>query len=173
MQCPSCDLPMRSEAIEGETLDRCSNCGGEFCTHQALRRLLIAHAPAPDAPATAYVRPSPLSDPMRYRKCPVCAAMMLRKNYRETSGIVVDVCAAHGVWLDRGELGMVFEFVATGAFAKADRDSARRADDRRRLDTFARDLRRAGPGHYIGSHMAAPVEGLVDLAVLVPDLDDE
>ena len=102
MRCPSCDLPMRSEAIGGENLDRCSNCGGEFCTHQALRRLLIAHAPAPD-----------------------------------------------------------------------ERDSARRSEDRRQLDAFARDLRRAGPGHYIGSHMAVPVEGLVDLAILVPDVDDE
>jgi Zn-finger nucleic acid-binding protein len=127
----------------------------------------------PDAPATAYVRPSPLSDPMRYRKCPTCLEMMLRKNFRETSGIVVDVCSAHGVWFDRGELGMVFEFLASGAFAKAERDTVRRADTRRRLDAFAQDLRKAGPGHYIGSHMAAPIDGFVDLAMLVPDLDDE
>src|SRR5438552_10592030 len=71
MQCPSCDLTMRSEVVGEETIDRCKTCGGEFCTHQALRRLLFAHAPAPDAPARAYARPSPLSDPMRYRKCPV------------------------------------------------------------------------------------------------------
>src|SRR5690349_4384648 len=122
MQCPSCDLPMGSEGIGGEALYRCSACGGEFCTHQVLRRLLFAHAPAPNAPARVYVRPSPLSDPMRYRKCPACQEMMLRKNFRETSGIIVDVCSAHGVWFDRGELGMVFEFVATGAFAKAERE---------------------------------------------------
>ncbi len=29
---------------------------------------------------------------------------VLRRNFRESSGIVVDVCAPHGVWLDRGEL---------------------------------------------------------------------
>jgi Zn-finger nucleic acid-binding protein len=96
--------------------------------------------------------------------------MMLRKNFRETSGIIVDVCSAHGFWFDRGELGMVFEFVATGAFAKAEREGARRAEDRRRLDGFLKDLRKAGPGHYLGSHMA-PIDGLADLAMLIPDLD--
>jgi Zn-finger nucleic acid-binding protein len=173
MQRASRDLPMGSEGIRGETLDRCNACGGEFCTHQALRRLLFAHAPASNAPARVYVRPSPLSDPMRYRKCAACHEMMLRKNFRETSGIIVDVCSAHGIWFDGGELGMVFEFVATGAFAKAERESTRRAEDRRRLDEFARDLRKAGPVHYLGSHMGAPTEGLADLAMLVPDLDDD
>jgi hypothetical protein len=34
-------------------------------------------------------------------------------------------------------------------------------------------LHRAGPGHYIGSHMGAPVEGLADIAILMPDFDDD
>jgi Zn-finger nucleic acid-binding protein len=99
--------------------------------------------------------------------------MMLRKNFRDSSGIVVDVCSAHGIWFDRGELGMVFDFVETGALANAERDTARRADSRRRLDAFERDLRKAGPGHYIGSHMAGPIEGLADIAMLIPDIDSD
>jgi Zn-finger nucleic acid-binding protein len=173
MQCPTCDQAMQAQTLCGETIERCFTCDGEFCTHQTLRRLLSAHAPAPGAPAGAYVRPSPLSDPVRYRKCPACRDMMLRKNFRDSSGIVVDVCSAHGIWFDRGELGMVFKFVATGAFAKAERDTVRRSDARRRLDVFERDLRKAGPRHYIGSHMAGSVEGLADIAMLVPDLDSD
>ena len=173
MQCPSCDLPTQTETVGGETLERCNGCGGEFCTHQTLRKLLAAHAPEPGAPTGSYDRPSPLSDPMRYRKCPACREMMSRKNFRDSSGIVVDVCSAHGVWFDRGELGMVFAFVETGALAKAERDTARRADSRRQLDAFERDLRKAGPAHYIGSHMAGPIEGLVDIAMLIPDIDDD
>ena len=65
---------------------------------------------------------------MRYRKCPVCGDMMTRKNFRESSGIVIDICSAHGIWFDQGELAMVFEFAATGALAKAERDAAGRTE---------------------------------------------
>jgi hypothetical protein len=32
---------------------------------------------------------------------------------------------------------------------------------------------KAGPGHYIGSHMAGPIDGLADIAMLIPDVDDD
>jgi Zn-finger nucleic acid-binding protein len=99
--------------------------------------------------------------------------MMLRQNFRESSGIVVDVCAAHGVWFDRGELAMVMDFATTGALAKAERDSAERADARRRLDTWSRDPRAVGPRHYVGGisrgGATVPIDALADIAWLVPD----
>lgn len=175
MQCPTCHLAMQDQTVGGEPLERCGTCGGEFSTHQSLRRLLAAHAPPPGASAGGYERPSPLSDPMRYKKCPACADMMLRKNFRDSSGIVVDICSSHGVWFDRGELGMVFAFVDTGAFARAERDAARRGDDRRRLDAFEEDLRSAGPRHYsgLGRGMGVPLDGLADIARIIPDMDDD
>ncbi len=75
---------------------------------------------------------------------------MLRRNFRETSGVVVDVCAAHGVWLDRGELATLIEFAATGAMAEAERRRGERADARKRLDAWGDDLRAVGPRHYVG-----------------------
>ncbi len=60
--------------------------------------------------------------------------MMLRQNFRERSGIVVDVCAGHGVWFDRREFAKLIEFAATGALAKAERDIADQADARKRLE---------------------------------------
>ncbi|HEX4341027.1 MAG TPA: zf-TFIIB domain-containing protein [Polyangiaceae bacterium] len=59
--------------------------------------------PEPGARRTGYARPSPFSDPVRYLKCPACGEAMQRKNFRESSGIIVDVCPYHGVWFDRGE----------------------------------------------------------------------
>lgn len=70
--------------------------------------------------------------------------MMLRQNFRERSGIVVDVCAGHGVWFDRGEFAKLIEFAATGALAKAERDIADQADARKRLDELGQDLRAGG-----------------------------
>jgi Zn-finger nucleic acid-binding protein len=61
---------------------------------------------------------------------------MLRRNFRESSGIVVDVCAAHGVWFDDGELAKILEFARTGALAEADRRIAERAATRKRIDAF-------------------------------------
>jgi Zn-finger nucleic acid-binding protein len=75
---------------------------------------------------------------------------MLRQNFRESSGVVVDVCAAHGIWLDRGELATLIEFASTGAMAEAERRIGERADARKRLDAFGDDLRAVGPGHYMG-----------------------
>jgi Zn-finger nucleic acid-binding protein len=87
---------------------------------------------------------------------------MLRQNFRESSGVVVDVCAAHGIWLDRGELATLIEFASTGAMAEAERRIAGRAEARRRLDAFGDDLRAVGPRHYAGRAMI-PIDGLLAL----------
>jgi Zn-finger nucleic acid-binding protein len=49
---------------------------------------------------------------------------MSRRNFGERSGVIVDVCATHGVWFDAGELAKVVEFVATKGLPK---DALRRA----------------------------------------------
>ena len=38
------------------------------------------------------------------RPCPICGEKM---DSEKTQGILVDVCEAHGVWLDKGELSNV------------------------------------------------------------------
>ncbi len=86
------------------------------------------------------MRPSPLSDPVRYRKCPACGDVMARRNFLETSGVIIDVCTLDGVWFDRGELSTLFAFVESGAAARAEHDIAKRAEATRRLDAFERDL---------------------------------
>jgi len=161
---------MEAGAVDREFLERCPSCGGEFCAHEVLRSLLEAHLPKPGT-ERPYNRPSPLSDPVRYRKCPSCGELMHRRNFKDSSGIIVDVCTAHGVWFDKGELGMVLEFVNTGAFARAEREQARRAESRRQLDSFARRLQDAGPRHYVsvGGRICGPIEDL-QVAELIEDL---
>jgi Zn-finger nucleic acid-binding protein len=39
---------------------------------------------------------------------------MNRMNFGIRSGIVLDVCRAHGTWFDGGELGAVLDFVREG-----------------------------------------------------------
>lgn len=47
-------------------------------------------------------------------KCPICSKMMNRVNFGAKSGVVVDVCKDHGVWLDGGELRHLAEWMKAG-----------------------------------------------------------
>ena len=173
MQCPSCECCLDPALVSGEVVERCERCGGEFCTYEALRAILARHL-APDGSRGArYRAPSPLSDPVRYRKCPACSELMMRHNFRDSSGVVVDVCAAHGVWFDQGELATIVEFAATGALAKADERASERALARKELDAWGADLRAVGPRHYVGGlrGMSPPLDSLADIARFVPGFD--
>jgi Zn-finger nucleic acid-binding protein len=44
---------------------------------------------------------------------------MQRKNYEKRSGIVIDFCYKHGIWLDGGELIRIFEWVKAGGLKLA------------------------------------------------------
>jgi Zn-finger nucleic acid-binding protein len=154
--------------VAGEVVDRCIQCQGEFIDRNALGRLLTA-VEAQTSSRAPYSRPSPFTDPVRYRKCPVCGEMMLRRNFRESSGVVVDECAAHGVWLDRGELKALMAFAASGALAKAERDIMAREAAKKQIDAWGRDLRGVGPRHYVDTGMGHGGGSLVPLD-LVADL---
>jgi Zn-finger nucleic acid-binding protein len=53
-------------------------------------------------------------DPVQYLPCPVCHEMMTRKNWGTYSGVIVDICQAHGTWFDDRELEKVQEYVLLG-----------------------------------------------------------
>ena len=57
---------------------------------------------------------STLTEKVRYIKCPECAQMMNRFNFAKVSGVVVDECRAHGVWLDTDELAKIAAYVSSG-----------------------------------------------------------
>jgi len=52
--------------------------------------------------------------PVAYLKCPVCAVIMNRVNFGVRSGVVVDRCREHGIWLDGGELRRLCEWMKAG-----------------------------------------------------------
>ncbi len=55
---------------------------------------------------------------------------MGRSNFARVSGVIIDVCRAHGAWFDRGELAAIRRFLREGG--------ARRYERRRRLDALER-----------------------------------
>ncbi len=90
-------------------------------THDLLRALIEQREALGQAALSSADAPrgNPLADPVRYRPCPGCGHFMNRKNFGGVSGIVVDVCSAHGTFFDAGELPRVLEFVRRGGLAKA------------------------------------------------------
>ncbi len=44
---------------------------------------------------------------------------MNRKNFAHISGIIIDECGSHGVWLDAGELEKIRLFIVDGGLERA------------------------------------------------------
>jgi Zn-finger nucleic acid-binding protein len=60
---------------------------------------------------------------VRYVACPDCGKIMNRVNFARHSGVVVDVCKAHGTWFDKDELRQILEFIQAGGL-----DASRQRD---------------------------------------------
>ncbi len=124
LRCPLCHDALAEFRDGPGALFDCSLCGGQFVEHALLHDLLARHehpsvgedhdrhALRPHARTTAYI------------PCPACSALMNRKNFGLSSGIVVDVCKKHGTWFDLGELPRVLAFAASGGMEHARKRAA-------------------------------------------------
>ncbi|HEY5242911.1 MAG TPA: zf-TFIIB domain-containing protein, partial [Polyangiaceae bacterium] len=111
--CPRCprlllDDPERSGLS-------CAACGGVFLVHATLATRIDAERPV-DKPAhpPRHASQAQRESAVHYAWCPECRQTMARMNFGGHSGIVVDVCRAHGTWFDRGELEAALDFVRAG-----------------------------------------------------------
>lgn len=140
--CPRCDKPLsvaggeRAEGLEiTAMLHECLGCGGIFLDNKSLEAIVAKQGHAPhQAAGVAHVAPAASRhalDPVHYVKCPLCRAIMNRVNFGKRSGVIVDVCKAHGTWFDAGELTRAIEFVARGGL---DETKRRDEEDKRRLE---------------------------------------
>jgi len=61
---------------------------------------------------------------------------MNRKNFGRISGVLIDECNKHGVWLDAGELAKIQHFIADGGLDRArDREIAKTRTELKDLAT--------------------------------------
>lgn len=125
--CPVCDIVFDNINIglkERILVKRCNECDGVFITEDILEQLIKRekHERAKvDYRVLRFIQENPRQKKetvIRYRMCPICDNMMQRINYRAVSGVVVDRCLRHGVWLDGGELRQLFEWKKAGGSEK-------------------------------------------------------
>jgi Zn-finger nucleic acid-binding protein len=116
--CPACESPMRPSRVADVALYECPECHGLWVPgarfDELVQRATEARRAAAIPPAPRVHGGNPNARPLRYRKCPECAAFMLRKNFRRSSGVVIDVCHQHGTWLDADEIEEIAGFILSG-----------------------------------------------------------
>lgn len=120
--CPRCSVSLKTINLKADGkffIERCDECFGLFFDPGELEALL-------DTTVTNVfeinrVRLDNINSALgtrdftvTYIKCPVCATMMNRTNFGAKSGVIVDRCKEHGVWLDGGELRHLCEWVKAG-----------------------------------------------------------
>ena len=121
LPCPGCGRLMPPRSVGGVDVNECPNCNGLWVPGESFD-LLVSRAiearrdaQAEGAVSVPRVRGSnPAAQGVKYRKCPQCEAFMQRRNFRRSSGVIVDVCHQHGTWLDADELEQIAGFVLSG-----------------------------------------------------------
>ena len=132
--------------LGGIRLQECGKCFGLWLDTATFERICR------DAEQQAAVLGSRISmgapvalGPVRYLRCPHCRDLMHRVNFARCSGVIVDVCRAHGTWFDASELHRIVHFIRDGGMNRArEKEKADLADERQRLQSARTAL---GPDH--------------------------
>jgi len=120
--CPACARPLAASRVGDLETRACLACGGLWLDRAVFEQLgasrerqgaVLGALPAPPVPPVAAL------EPVQYRPCPGCGERMNRVNYARRSGVVLDVCKAHGLWFDRDELRRLLTFIAGGGLDRA------------------------------------------------------
>jgi Zn-finger nucleic acid-binding protein len=120
--CPVCHIPLQTIdlKVNGHLyIEHCQTCFGLFFDPGEIETLL-------DSSVSGVLNVNwqlidninqeryPTGQKVKYVKCPVCQMLMDRVNFGYRSGVVVDQCRAHGIWLDSGEISHLMEWKKAG-----------------------------------------------------------
>lgn len=169
LECPICGpgahLTSRNLTPHALPVLECASCAGMWLGHDHLRQIVdrakeraTAWDPTPSArkpaSATAFGVAPALAQPSApfYRPCPKCQKLMIRKNWGGGSGVLVDVCAAHGVWFDADELAAIVAWVRDGGLRR----------ERRRDELRERAAPRRSPAGQSGLAGSLPMSRVGD-----------
>ena len=119
LQCPLCTCEMKQRnvgIVEDVIIHHCDECDGIFVTEEDLQQTIKHHVGVVqviDHKTLRFILDHPRheNDTNRaYKQCPVCQETMRKLTYGAVSGVLIDRCLEHGVWLDSGELQQLFEW---------------------------------------------------------------
>lgn len=149
--CPHCRIPLKTIRLDLDPplqIERCDSCFGLFFDPGEVESLLnCAVSPVFDANPRLIGNINQdryrKEQKVKYLKCPVCGVLMNRVAFGLRSGVIVDRCLSHGVWLDGGEITHLLEWKKAGG---------QLLHDKKRAEQQAKNARlRNAPGAGIGS----------------------
>ncbi len=155
--CPRCDQPLEAIDLGLGTpffLDRCTKCLGLFFEEGELNAVIQSKAGQPER--IDYVRldrllaeetPDDFTS-VKYGKCPTCRKLMNRRSQGVRSGVIVDECREHGVWLDGGELRRILKWMRAGG---AEHDAIREAERARQEERNRESAKMLRPEMFRGT----------------------
>lgn len=120
--CPHCHIPLQTIELhlDGKVeIDRCNDCFGLFFDSGKIE-LLLEHAVSDVYDINIKQLDNINSEryqvdkQVKYIKCPSCQNFMLRRVFGYRSGVIIDQCKNHGIWLDSGEITHLLEWKKAG-----------------------------------------------------------
>ena len=129
--CPDCRQTLVARLAGVVGFAECARCGGLFLGQESFDAVARDAGTRERARALdAEPHPAAVAEPgFHYRPCPVCKKLMNRSNYGGGSGVIVDVCGPHGVFLDRGELTKIVDFLEKGGWDRVKKREKQRMEE--------------------------------------------
>jgi len=112
--CPRCKCPLEIYKYRKTELDICPQCSGLWLDAGEFKRLATEREAYADESIPYEYQKKPLPEEKGYLPCVRCGSLMIRKNFKRISGVLIDTCRDHGIWLDAGELEQIRCFIANG-----------------------------------------------------------
>jgi Zn-finger nucleic acid-binding protein len=139
--CPGCRTALRQITVGETPILECPKCDGLWIDADLFERLCADKAAHAAVLHRFTRRPATPGQQVQYRPCARCGKMMNRINFGRLSGTVVDVCRAHGTFLDPGELHGIVRFIQDGGLERArQREVEDLRSERQKLDAARRAL---------------------------------
>jgi Zn-finger nucleic acid-binding protein len=147
--CPRCKCALKTRQVENLEMHECGACGGLWlpvavfegiCQEVESRGIsarLVWEA------RTRHGFEVTDAEQVRYIPCPVCQSLMNRRNFADVSGVIIDTCRDHGIWLDNQELNRIIRFIESGGLKRSQDASERREQYSAALQTLGTPTVRA------------------------------
>ena len=121
LRCPECEVALNRLSVaigQGIEIGHCASCYGMFFSPGGVEHALSEGVSNADRLKIRQIdqvnRDRFNSKAVRYRFCPACLLPMRRFNFAARSGVIIDQCTNHGIWLDNGELIHLLEWKKSG-----------------------------------------------------------
>lgn len=119
MKCPRCDSDLRPTEYDGQKIEVCPDCHGEWLFAGELQKIVEHHdevfTPAEIDSLKAVNKQIFTAEKDDYDElnCPSCKGVRMEHfNYGDTSGIILHKCTqCGGIWMDKDQLRKVEEVV--------------------------------------------------------------